>query len=83
MSDSTHALAVCLSGLALLAPSALLARHCRRSARRGELQMSAGLVVERRQSPGWYRFSLASFVLMSVPLFGAGACCLVRGLQLL
>jgi hypothetical protein len=83
MSDSTHALAVCLSGPALMALGLLMAWHCRRSARLGELQMSAGLVVEKRQTPGWYRFSLASFVLMSAALFGTGAFCLVRGLQLL
>ncbi len=83
MSDSTHALAVTAIGLVMTALGLLMAWHCRRSARRGELQMSASLVVERRQNPGWYRFSLASFVLMAMALLGAGAFCLVRGLKLL
>lgn len=61
----------------------LLAWHCRSSTRRGELQVSAGLKVARLQNPGWYRFGLVSFVLMTAALVGAGVFCLTEGLRLL
>ncbi len=83
MSDSTHALAVTAAGLVMTALGLLLAWHCRRSVRRGELQLSAGLRVARVQNPGWYRFGLVSFVLMTVALVGAGVFCLAEGLRLL
>ena len=81
MSDSTHALAVCLSGLALLAPGLLLAWHCRRSARRGELLMSAGCVLERQRNPISFCIALASFVVWALGLTLAGAYFLGEGLS--
>jgi hypothetical protein len=80
MSDLTHALAVSTAGLVMAALGLLMAWHCLRSARRGELQISTGCLVERRQNPGWFRFGIASFALMSLALFGAGVFFLGAGL---
>jgi hypothetical protein len=80
MSDLTHALAVSTAGLVMAALGLLMAWHCLRSARRGELQISTGCLVERRQNPGWFRFGIASFALMALALFGAGVFFLGAGL---
>lgn len=83
MSTLTHALAVAATGLVMAALGLLMGWHCRRSARRGELPISPGCVVERRETPGWFRFGLASFTLMALVLFGAGVFFLGAGLRLL
>jgi hypothetical protein len=81
MSDSTHALAVTAIGLVMTALGLLMAWHCRRSARRGELQMSAGCVVERQQNPISFCFALASFAVLALALTLAGAYFLGEGLS--
>ena len=73
MSDLTHALVVRTAGLVMAALGLLMAWHCLRSARRGELQISTGCLVERNRHPVAFRLALASFGLMALGLTLAGA----------